>query len=155
MHFAARMLSSCTCSGPNPSPREKGIKKRGGCRRKNGEWEGEVSSAEDGREWEHCCCLDFPLNEFGIIPETSGENIYMDELVLGRKGVYQLPQGRLMHRWLGSPVFSCRLKCESWNTMEKNDNYLKAESTLCTVYTTEKDLLLRRSRNHSWRILDT
>lgn len=58
----------------------------------DGKMEAEVSSAEtdyDGTEWEHCCCLDFPFNEFGIIPETSGENICMNELLLGRKVAYQ------------------------------------------------------------------
>lgn len=61
---------------------------------RNGKWEAQVSSAEtdyDGREREHCCCLDFPLNEFVIIAETAGENICINELLLGRKGVYQLP----------------------------------------------------------------
>lgn len=54
----------------------------------------QVSSAEtnyDGREREHCCCLDFPLNESVIISKTAGENICINELLLGRKGVYQFP----------------------------------------------------------------
>lgn len=93
---------------------------------KNGEWEAEVSSAEadyDGGESEHCCWLDFLLNEFGIISETSGENICINELLLRRKGVYQLPQVRLIRHWLGSLVFSCCLRCESWNTVEKNEDF--------------------------------
>lgn len=45
----------------------------------------------------------------------------MNELFLGRKGVYQLPQIRLISSWLGS-LFSCCLGCESWNIVEKNED---------------------------------
>lgn len=58
-----------------------------------------------------------------IITKTAGENICINELLLGRKGVYQLPQFRLIWCWLGSLVFSCCFRCESWNTVEKNENF--------------------------------
>lgn len=67
--------------------------------------------------------LDCTLNEFGIIPETSGEDICMNEVPVGKKGVCQLPRVRLIRRWLGSLVFSRCRRCERWNAVERNEDF--------------------------------
>lgn len=86
--------SECSGSG---AERSRGKEKSG--------WEPEVSLGESGgnvRDYRHCCCLDFTFSEFGIVPEASGENICVNEVPCGRKGVCWFPGVRLIRCWLRS-----------------------------------------------------